>query len=60
MAASVAAGVYKNYEEAAGAMVKIAPPVQPDPSARAVYDGKYAKYTAVCEALDGVWDRFEV
>jgi L-xylulokinase len=60
MAASVAAGVYKDYNEAAAAMVRIAPPVAPDPSKAGIYRKKYEKYRAVCEALNAVWDRFEV
>jgi L-xylulokinase len=60
MAAAVAAGIYKDYHEAAEAMVRIAPPVYPDGGTAAVYRAKYEKYTAVCGALDTVWHRFEV
>jgi hypothetical protein len=34
--------------------------VLPEPGKSAVYRHKYGKYTALCEALDTVWDRFEV
>jgi L-xylulokinase len=60
MAAAVAAGVYADYTEAAKAMVRVNPPVLPDPAAARVYAAKYRKYTAICDALDGVWDLFAV
>jgi len=60
MAAAVAAGIYRDYPEAARAMVRVSSPVEPDPRAQALYAPKYAKYTAVCDALEKVWDRFEV
>ncbi|MDR1149079.1 MAG: carbohydrate kinase [Spirochaetaceae bacterium] len=60
MAAAVAAGIYRDYNEAAQAMVRISPPVYPNPKASSVYRSKYEKYTAVCNALDTVWNRFEV
>ena len=60
MAAAVAAGVYKDYTEAAKAMVKVAAPVMPNPERSAVYQAKYAKYTAVRMALTEVWNKFEV
>jgi L-xylulokinase len=60
MAASLAAGIYKDYNEAAAAMVRISSPVYPDPKMAAFYRPKYEKYTAVCEALDTIWNHFEV
>jgi L-xylulokinase len=60
MAAAVVAGEYRDYGEASGAMVNISAPISPDPKASAIYRGKYEKYSAVCDALDGVWKRFEV
>ncbi|MDR0561551.1 MAG: carbohydrate kinase, partial [Spirochaetaceae bacterium] len=60
MAAAVAAGIYPDYNSAASAMVRIAPPVYPNPKLAAIYRSKYETYTAVCGALDGVWNRFEV
>jgi L-xylulokinase len=60
MAAAVSAGLYRDYREAAAAMVRIAPPILPDPKNFPVYRKKYENYTAVCEALDTIWDRFEV
>lgn len=60
MAAAVAAGVYKNYEEAAEHMVRISDRVYPDPERTLLYQKKYEKYLAVSNALDTVWEQFEV
>jgi len=60
MSAACATGIYRDYAEAAAAMTRIAPPIDPDPEAAAIYRRKYEKYAAVCDALDGVWHRFEV
>lgn len=60
MAACVAAGVYEDYEQAAAKMVRINPPVCPDPEHHAVYERKYQKYRAVSRALDAVWPEFTV
>ena len=60
MAAAVAAGVYRDYGEAAEHMVRIHPPVQPDPERHQIYEAKYKKYTAIVRALDAVWDVFQV
>jgi L-xylulokinase len=60
MAAALAAGIYRDYREAAKAMVRISPPVLPDRNAFPVYRQKYEKYTAICDALDTIWNRFEV
>jgi L-xylulokinase len=60
MAAAVSAGLYRDYHEAAAVMVHIAPPVMPESENFPVYRKKYETYAALCEALDRVWDRFEV
>jgi L-xylulokinase len=60
MAAATAAKVYPGYAEAARAMVRISPPVLPDKARSSIYRQKYEKYAAVVEALDAVWNRFEV
>ena len=60
MAASIAGGVYKDYPEAAKAMVRIDSPVYPNAEKAKVYQEKFEKYTAVSQALDTVWGRFEV
>jgi L-xylulokinase len=60
MSAAVAAKVYPGYAEAAKAMVRISPPVLPDTGKSPVYRRKYEKYSAAAEALDAIWNRFEV
>jgi len=60
MAAAVSVGLFKNYREAAASMVKISPAIQPDEKMSRVYNKKYETYKSICEALDGIWNRFEV
>lgn len=60
MAAAIAAGVYKDYKEAAEHMVHVSERVYPNPKRTAVYQKKYEKYRAVSKALDSVWGQFEV
>lgn len=60
MAASVAAGIYKDYKEAAKEMVHISDTVYPDMDKHEIYLKKYQKYRAVSAALDTIWDQFEV
>jgi L-xylulokinase len=60
MAAAVSVGLYHDYREAAASMVRISPPVQPKSSSFPVYRKKYETYESVCEALDGIWNRFEI
>ncbi|MCL2318532.1 MAG: FGGY-family carbohydrate kinase, partial [Treponema sp.] len=60
MAAAVSAGLFPGYKEAARAMVKISAPVQPNAGTFPVYRKKYETYTRISDALDQVWDRFEV
>ncbi|CUX29673.1 FGGY-family carbohydrate kinase [Clostridium sp. C105KSO13] len=60
MAAAIAAGVYKNYQEAAAHMVHVARKVYPSPERINIYRKKYEKYMAVSQALDTVWWQFEV
>ncbi|MDR1579846.1 MAG: carbohydrate kinase [Synergistaceae bacterium] len=59
MAASVAAKVFGNYEEAAETMVKISPPIPPDLKANAIYKQKFDKYETICKALNQIWGCFE-
>lgn len=54
MAAAVAAGVYADFREAAGAMVSIAAAVEPNPARTAVYAEKYARYRRLAEALGSI------
>lgn len=60
MAASVAAGEYRDYIEAADHMVHVTGIVYPDKERTAVYQKKYEKYCAILKALDTVWGQFEV
>lgn len=59
MAAGIAAGVYRDYEEAAARTVRVSKTVLPRPEYKAVYDQKYTAYCALTQALRGVWSRFE-
>lgn len=60
MAAAVAAGIYKDYTEAAKHMVRISELVYPDRNKTKIYQKKYEKYLLVSNALDTVWEQFEV
>lgn len=60
MAGFVAAGVYRDYEEAAAAMVKLNDAVYPDPHRVEIYEKKYEKYSALRKAMDTVWPLFTV
>lgn len=59
MAAGIAAGVYKDYAEAAGRTVQITDRVMPRPEYRAVYEEKYAAYRGVIDALGSAWKFFK-
>lgn len=56
--AGIAAGIYKDYHEAAEKAVRITKTIAPRSEYAYIYAEKYAKYKAVIEALDQVWDRF--
>lgn len=60
MAAAIAAGVYKDYKEAAEHMVHVSARVYPNAENTAVYQKKYEKYCAISNALDTVWGQFEI
>ena len=60
MAAAIAAGVYKDYKDAAKHMVRINSRVYPNPDRVEVYNKKFQRYMAVSNALDTVWEKFEV
>lgn len=60
MAAAVTAGVYRDYSEAAQAMVRVNRAVEPDMARHRVYAEKYETYASVSRALETVWDRFAV
>lgn len=60
MAAAIAAGVYRDYKEAAVNMVRISERIYPDMEKTAIYQKKYEMYISVSDALDTVWKQFEV
>ena len=51
IAAAIAAGVYRDFREAAEAMVTISATATPNPIRTAVYDQKYAYYRKLVKAL---------
>ena len=59
MAAGIAAGIYKDYEEAVERTVKITKTVYPRPEYKAIYEEKYAAYRAVIDALNPAWKNFK-
>jgi L-xylulokinase len=56
MSAAIAAGLFKDYHEAALAMVHIDKRLEPEPRRAAVYKKKYEKYTALRLALEPLWN----
>lgn len=60
MAAAIAAGVYSDYKDAARHMVRVSSRVYPDPGRVEIYNKKFERYMAVSDALDTVWEKFEV
>ena len=56
MSAAVVAGVFKDYHEAARAMVHVKARLEPDARRAEVYKHKYKKYTALRLALEPVWN----
>lgn len=59
MAAGIAAGVYKDYQDAIARTVKISKRVYPRREYKEIYEEKYVTYQAVLESLRPVWKRFE-
>lgn len=57
MAAAVAAGAYPDYIAAARAMVRVGPPIHPNPDFVPIYQDKFETYQRITEALTPVWDR---
>lgn len=58
MAAGVAVGLYRDYDEAIQRTVRLSRTVYPRQEYRAVYEEKYAAYREIIGALRGVWRRF--
>lgn len=59
MAAGIASGVYKDYQEAIARTVKITKTINPRTEYREIYEKKYQKYRMVIEALGEAWKCFE-
>ena len=57
--AGIAAGVYKDYDDAISRTVRITKTVYPRPEYADIYKKKYETYRAVIDSLDGVWHHFE-
>lgn len=53
---AVAIGKYSSFSEACSVMVKTKKVVQPNMERHALYAKRYAKYCALLDALDGVWE----
>jgi L-xylulokinase len=58
MAAAVAAGVYKDLQEAAQNMVNIKCRIEPNPANYSIYDKKFALYKKISGALEDCWNSF--
>ncbi|MCD8106130.1 MAG: carbohydrate kinase [Lachnospiraceae bacterium] len=59
MAAGIAAGIYKDYEDAVARTVHITGTIEPRPEYGKFYEEKYATYRKVNDSLNSAWDRFE-
>ena len=59
IAAGIAAGIYKDYNDGIKKTVKITKTVQPRPEYKEIYEKKYQTYRRVIEGLSGVWECFE-
>lgn len=61
IAAGIAAGIYRDYQEAVARTVGISRTVEPRSEYRQIYEEKYAAYRAVIDALgsSGAWKHFK-
>lgn len=55
MVAGIAAGIYKDYDEAIDNCVEITHTVMPRPDYAAVYQKKYQDYRSIISSLSGIW-----
>ncbi len=58
MAAGIAAGIYRDYQDAVSRTVKISRTVMPRPEYKEIYEKKYETYRAVIDGLAGAWKYF--
>ena len=59
MAAGIAAGIYRDYDDAIQRTVTITDTVYPRPEYKEIYEEKYQTYRKVIDSLSGAWKRFE-
>lgn len=59
MAAGIAAGIYKDYDDAIQRTVTITDTVYPRTEYKEIYAQKYQTYRTVIDALSAAWKRFE-
>jgi L-xylulokinase len=59
MVAGIAAGIYKNYEEAISRSVRITKQVSPRKEYKEIYEEKYNTYCQIIEGLSSCWKRFK-
>lgn len=59
IAAGVGTGVFNDYKEASGKVVKVQNIVYPRLEYKEIYKKKYNRYRAVIDSLSGVWKKFE-
>ena len=59
MAAGIAAGIYKDYQDAISRSVKVSKTINPRLAYKKIYEEKYVTYRAAIDGLSGVWTRFK-
>ncbi len=59
MVAGIAAGIYKDYEDAVSRTVRVSKTVHPRVAYQKVYEEKYRSYRKVIESLSSAWGCFE-
>ena len=59
MAAGIAVGIYKDYDDAIRRCVKISKTIEPRPEYAETYRNKYSAYRAVVDGLRETWSFFK-
>jgi len=59
IAAGIAAGVYRDFDDALSRTVHISRTIQPRKEYKEIYEKKYQTYRRVIDGLSGVWGCFE-
>lgn len=60
MVAGISTGIFKDFKKAVDKMVKINKTVYPRTEYKKIYEEKFEIYKAVNNALNNVWDKFEI